>query len=358
MPYQSSRGCWWGQKHHCTFCGLNDVGINFREKKADTVISELDDMLTKHPNNKVFMVDSIMPTTYFKDMLPALIRNDRNLEIFYEQKSNLSLDRVEMLMKAGVSVIQPGIEALSTSLLRRMDKGVSGPQNIALLRYARATGLGLYWNLLYAFPGDKEEDYVETLALVPKILHLHPPTGTSHLMIDRFSPYYERSEKYNITNVRPQSSYFSAFPPHADLNKIAYHFVGEYDCAHKRSPELMASIQTEVKKWRDEWSRDDLAPPVLAIESVADGVFLLVDSRNRTTMGTRFEFLTWDQAWIALCMHPITSVDASLRAWAIEESAVSMEIDGMIVPLATARPDLIRHFQAGNPPNPASQVAA
>src|SRR5262249_14390972 len=23
LPYESSRGCWWGQKHHCTFCGLN-----------------------------------------------------------------------------------------------------------------------------------------------------------------------------------------------------------------------------------------------------------------------------------------------------------------------------------------------
>jgi hypothetical protein len=21
MPYESSRGCWWGEKHHCTFCG-------------------------------------------------------------------------------------------------------------------------------------------------------------------------------------------------------------------------------------------------------------------------------------------------------------------------------------------------
>src|SRR5262249_38071932 len=23
IPFESARGCWWGAKHHCTFCGLN-----------------------------------------------------------------------------------------------------------------------------------------------------------------------------------------------------------------------------------------------------------------------------------------------------------------------------------------------
>src|SRR5260221_3023168 len=140
--------------------------------------------------------------------------------------------------------------------------------------------------------------------------------------------------------------------------KIAYHLVGEYDCAHRRSPYLTAAIQSEVAKWRDEWSHDDMAPPVLAIESITDGVFLLVDSRNRSKSGTRFSFITPDQALVALCVHPISSIDAELRAWAIEESAVAAEIDGMIVPLATARPELIRYFQTKNRSSLASRAAA
>ena len=32
LPYESSRGCWWGQKHHCTFCGINGRGMAFRQK--------------------------------------------------------------------------------------------------------------------------------------------------------------------------------------------------------------------------------------------------------------------------------------------------------------------------------------
>jgi ribosomal peptide maturation radical SAM protein 1 len=357
MPYQSSRGCWWGQKHHCTFCGLNDVGMNFREKKADTVLSELDSMLQNHPNKKIFMVDSIMPTTYFKNLLPTLIESNRNLEIFYEQKSNLSLDRVEMLIKAGVSVIQPGIEALSTSLLRRMDKGVSGPQNLALMRYARATGLGLYWNLLYAFPGDQEEDYEETLGLLPKIVHLHPPTGVWPLMVDRFSPYFERSDEYHIKDVKPMPAYFSVFPEHADLMKIAYHFEGTYECAHYRSPHVVDAIKSEAVRWHEEWA-GDAPPPILAIEAVTDDVFLLIDSRNRSRGGSKVSFISADQARVALCMHPISSVNSNLHTWATAESDVAVELDGMLVPLATARPALIRQFQTKNRPTPDGRLAA
>ena len=108
-----------------------------------------------------------MPRSYFKTLLPRLATELPGIQVFYEEKSNLTLDQVEALRKAGVCDIQPGIEALSSALLTRMDKGVTARQNIALMRYARAVGLTLTWNLLYAFPGDHVEDYEETLRSCP-----------------------------------------------------------------------------------------------------------------------------------------------------------------------------------------------
>src|SRR5262249_51859847 len=147
-----------GQKHHCTFCGLNGQTMAFRAKSPDRVLSELKELLAKHPSNKVSMVDNIMPHPYFRDFLPRLGRQLPGLHVFYEQKANLSLDQVLTLKRAGVAVIQPGIEALCSSLLKRMDKGVSASQNLTLLRYARAADLAVNWNLLYAFPGDQAEE--------------------------------------------------------------------------------------------------------------------------------------------------------------------------------------------------------
>jgi radical SAM superfamily enzyme YgiQ (UPF0313 family) len=30
LAFESSRGCWWGEKHHCTFCGFNQLSRTSR----------------------------------------------------------------------------------------------------------------------------------------------------------------------------------------------------------------------------------------------------------------------------------------------------------------------------------------
>ena len=31
---ETSRGCWWGERSHCTFCGLNGMGMTYRSKNS------------------------------------------------------------------------------------------------------------------------------------------------------------------------------------------------------------------------------------------------------------------------------------------------------------------------------------
>ena len=39
--FESSRGCWWGAKSHCTFCGVNGSLMPFRKKPAARVVEEI-----------------------------------------------------------------------------------------------------------------------------------------------------------------------------------------------------------------------------------------------------------------------------------------------------------------------------
>jgi len=159
------------------------------------------------------MTDNIMPHRFFQTLIPRLGQEVPGLCMFYEQKANLSLEQVTALARAGVTVIQPGIEALSTDLLRRMDKGVTARQNIALLRHARAVGVEMNWNLLYGFPGDGVREYRHTLALLPCLRHRPPPTDVCRISIDRFSPYFFAPARYGIRSVRPMDSYAAILPP-------------------------------------------------------------------------------------------------------------------------------------------------
>src|SRR5947209_5970452 len=67
LPYETSRGCWWGQVHHCTFCGVQNM--RYREKSPARVIQELKTLLAKHPSRRVHNADDIMPHSFFKTLV-------------------------------------------------------------------------------------------------------------------------------------------------------------------------------------------------------------------------------------------------------------------------------------------------
>jgi len=266
------------------------------------------------------------------------------VQMFYETKSNLTLEHVELLHRAGVDRIQPGIEALSSSLLRRMKKGVLARQNLALLRYARAVGLGLTWNLLYEFPGDQWEDYDETLALIPLIHHLTPPTGIYGVSIDRFSPYFNQPAAYGITNLRPSAGYAWAFPPTTDFNSLAYHFRGKYACAHTSHPEVQELLEKAYRDWRDSWKVGSAAP-ALTLTPGDDGYYTLMDTRGLE--GTDlFQFLDEDEARTVLVGGPLER--QPLAGWAIERK-LAVALDGWCVPLAVTNVETWRRFEAHTP---------
>src|SRR5207247_2316701 len=98
---------------HCTFCGLNGGTMAFRSKTPRRALNELEHLVDRWRLTNVEAVDNILDMKYFNDMLPALARASRSLQIFYEVKSNLSRAHVRILSEAGVNRIQPGIESLS-----------------------------------------------------------------------------------------------------------------------------------------------------------------------------------------------------------------------------------------------------
>ena len=246
---ETSRGCWWGAKHHCTFCGLNGEGMGFRVKSPDRALAEFAHV-GAYPGEMLSVVDNILDMGYFGSVLPELARRPLLQPIFYETKANLSRDQVRGLREAGILTIQPGIENLSDRVLKLMRKGTTALRNIQLLKWAREYGVGVEWNILYGFPGEVDADYEETLALIPKIAHLQAPSGIGPVRIDRFAPYYETPEAFGITGLRPLPVFDHLYPFEADIRaRIACYFDAEHG-ASLASPKLVARLGQAVDTWR------------------------------------------------------------------------------------------------------------
>ena len=144
--------------------------------------------------------------------------------LFYETKSNLSKKQVEMLSRAGVRTIQPGIESLDTRVLEIMKKGVAAWQNVRLLKWTRQFGVRAQWSAIYGFPGEEDSWYAETAELLPKLHHLQ--AGGAHaIRFDRFSPYHTNPAASGL-NLVPYEFYKYAFPLRGgELASQAYFFL-------------------------------------------------------------------------------------------------------------------------------------
>ncbi len=256
LLYEGSRGCWWGEKHHCTFCGLNAQSMKFRAKSPEQVMRDLDALSSRYDTTRFRLVDNIIDMKYVDNLFGKFAAERLDLDVFIETKSNLTRRQIQTLAQGGVKCMQPGIESLSQASLTAMDKGVSPMQNIQCLKWSLYYRIDISWNILLGFPGESDEDYLRQIRLLPALFHLQPPESVGRFWLERFSPYFMRPHQYGIRITGPGLAYEYVYDPRkVDLNKIAYDF--EYELESRVSPHLYEELVALAQEWRHRHASDN-----------------------------------------------------------------------------------------------------
>jgi ribosomal peptide maturation radical SAM protein 1 len=290
LLFEASRGCWWGEKRHCTFCGLNGATMAFRSKSPDRAFAELTHLRQAYGVSTVMAVDNILDHTYFKTFLPRLAASDLDVELWVEVKANLRREQVALLKEAGASVIQPGIESLSTSVLALMNKGVTALQNVQLLKWCKEYGLTPVWNLLWGFPGEDAAAYRDMARMIPLLSHLTPPDAAGTIRLDRFSPYFDDPKRYGITNVQPYPGYRHVYDASdAALARLAYYFTFDY-VQSSEVGEYSREVADGVAAWRGAHEHSQLV--------FLDGTYAMVVIDLRPCAEVPVTLLSGVQRWL------------------------------------------------------------
>jgi ribosomal peptide maturation radical SAM protein 1 len=279
VPFESSRGCWWGEKQHCTFCGLNGNGMGYRTKPAEQVVQALRTYAARHGVRVFHATDNILAMASFGDLLPQLQAQppEEDVEIFYHVKANYNRKRIGALAAAGITDVGPGIESLSTHLLQLMRKGVRGIQNVFFLKCCREYGMRPRWNVLLRLPGETPEDYAQMARWIPQLSHLQPPFGAGKIQLQRFSPYFSERHRWN-EHVRPAPWYAALYPADQfDLARLAYTFEAEWKDVLDDS--AYQEVIDRVEGWRRLWT-DHTALPQLCLERREHGSAQIIDTRT------------------------------------------------------------------------------
>lgn len=376
---ETSRGCWWGEKSQCTFCGLNNLGLEFRSKSSERALREIDDLSGKYGIPYFQLCDCNLERSYLKNLFPRMAERNGNWDLrrshgflsqfprrddgrasemfYFEVKANFSKEEVKLLADAGV-ILFPGIESLSTPILRLVRKGCTAPQNIQVLKWCCELGVASIWNFLYGFPGEDPLEYEKMKEMIPKLVHLPPPTSLHHIILTRSSPYQRFPERFGLTGIKPARIYGLLYPfPGESLRRLAYYF----DFSHsdgRDTEDYIAGLRDQVNGlWRSEnqiaslhYSDDgevlritDGRPvsrlPHIELEGIERDVYLYCDTFRRRSSVDKFAS---DRGI------PCGKAEGFLGS--MVENALMLEIDGGFLSLAVTprrkhlTPDIIREL--------------
>ena len=285
LQFECARGCWWGEKHHCTFCSLEDELMSFRAKSPDRVLEEILTLSATYKNTEFYCTDSILNRQFLKTLMPALgkLREEQNYDFtfFFETKSNLKRSDVQMLRWSGVSYIQPGIETFSDHILALMDKGSTGARQLQCLKILAECNIDVYWNFIIRNPNETVEDYEQMIEMVPFMHHLPPmhKDGFVKLQFLRHSPYFLHPELHGITNVEPIPYYYDVFPrADIDLSRLVFYFTFRH--ADHDDP-LLQAVHQKLAEAVKEWKRCYVADSLIQVRG--EGYIEIYDKRTAAT---------------------------------------------------------------------------
>jgi hypothetical protein len=196
IPIFTTRSCKWDR---CKFCNENK-GISYFERSIDETIKEIEYQSKTHDVDRFVFLDADIGRRNekdFIDFLRGLLNSVKTRGAPYDIVADVSpqrLTRETVPMMSTIRMgVQIGFEALTDSLLEKMNKMHTFAENIQALKFGNEYGLKMYGlNVLRNLPGETEYEVMESMEMV-KVLRFflrQCPLSLSELTLYKRAPYF------------------------------------------------------------------------------------------------------------------------------------------------------------------------
>jgi radical SAM superfamily enzyme YgiQ (UPF0313 family) len=168
LPIETSRGCHWRK---CNFCYLNQ-GYKYRQISPEKIVDSLIYLYNKYNVKSFSFLDNDLignDIKKFSRFLNLLIIAKENGYDFHFLNSEiitfeLNAEIVKQMSLAGFENIQIGYEAISDSILRKMNKKQSVADNICCIKFSLKYGINILGaNIISQIIDETDEDILESI---------------------------------------------------------------------------------------------------------------------------------------------------------------------------------------------------
>jgi len=284
LPMEISRGCWWRRKQEgvksagCAFCNLNLQWDGYRSKDPAQVVLEIDHLTTKYKTLSVAFMDNLLPLKTSRDIFNRIERLGKDFRLFGEIRANTPGRVLDAMQAAGMHEVQIGIEALSTRLLKKLNKGTTAIQNIEIMKHCEMMGITNSSNLILHFPGSDQKDVDETLRNLDFVLPFHP-LKIVHFWLGFGSPVWQNPATFGIKAVFNHRNYAGIFP--VNIFKTMRFMIQAYrgDIGHQRK--LWQPVKKKLKAWKKSYDELHQGPRHENILTFRDGKNFMIIRQKR-----------------------------------------------------------------------------
>jgi len=284
LSAEISRGCWWRKSpvgklySGCTFCNLNLQWDGYRTKTPRQVIQEIDALTTKYQTLSVAFMDNLIPLKVSETVFAGLAESQKNYRLFCEIRVDTPRRMLEKMKEAGVNELQIGIEALSTNLLKKLNKGTTTIQNLEIMKTCEELGLVNASNLILEFPGSDREDVEETLHNIDFAMPFRPMQSVQ-FWLGLGSPVWANPEDFGLQSVYNHPNWAVLFP--ATIYEAMRFTIQSYRGDRLRQKKLWRPVKEKIKAWKKAYAELHREPGFKPILSYRDGTEFLIINQKR-----------------------------------------------------------------------------
>ena len=279
-----SRGCWWKssgkpkKQRGCAFCNLNLQWNGYRKKGVRQVVSEIDYLTKRHKSLSIAFMDNMLPLREGKEIFLCVHKLSKDLRLFAEIRATTSYEMLKAMRSAGVEEVQIGIEALSSRLLKKFNKGTTCIQNLEVMKNCEELGIADISNLILCFPGSDTTDVKETLRSLDFAFPFRPLRVVS-FWLGLGSPVRDNRRAFGLTAVFNHPNYAALFPPNVfqSISFMIQSFRGDRGYQKK----LWQPVNEKVKAWKKAYAKLHSNLSYSPILSFRDGGDFLIIRQKR-----------------------------------------------------------------------------
>jgi ribosomal peptide maturation radical SAM protein 1 len=285
LPVETSRGCWWrkpspqGEPAGCAFCNLNIQWNGYRAKSHDNIIAQIRALSEGHQILSLSFMDNLLPAKEMDKLFRRIAEGNRNYRLFAEIRATTRKEALAAMGAAGMAEVQVGVEALSTGLLKKMNKGTTAIQNLEIMKNCEIPGLPrLTGNVILNFPGSDQKDVEETLKNLSFALPFQPLKGTP-FWLGYGSPVWQNPKAFGIKRVHNHPFYARLFPP--EVFKDLVLMIQGYHGGMRYQERLWRPVKQALEDWKTAYLSLHQNPkrgPILSYQDGGD--FMIIRQRR------------------------------------------------------------------------------